>query len=403
MARPQLELADIFRQYGEEYRNKYGRVMSSEHRRVMQAIERCRTSALGGHVDECDACGHRVISYNSCRNRHCPKCQSLAKAQWLDARKAEILPVGYYHVVFTLPELLAPLALQNKTAIYNILFHAASSALLTIASDPQHLGADIGFVAVLHTWGQNLMHHPHVHCVVTGGGLSPDKRRWVPCRKRFFLSVKVLSRIFRRLFLHLLDNAFTKGELRFHGDLNYLSDPLAFESLAKACRAKEWVVYAKPPFGGPEKVLDYLGRYTHRIAISNHRLIEMNNGRVTFTWKNYKENGQRQTMTLDAYEFIRRFLLHVLPDGFVRMRYYGLLANCHRARELQRCRELLNVSGAPDTDTSQEQTWVELLVALTGKDPLQCPKCKDGRLVRIQTVEPSSSFHERVTPKAHSP
>jgi hypothetical protein len=389
LAKPRLEVADVFREYGEDYRNKYGPCTSPEQWRVMRAIEICRTSSLGGHIDECDACGHQAISYNSCRNRHCPKCQSLAKAEWLEARKAEVLPVEYYHVVFTLPEQLRPLALQNKNVMYNILFRAVSKTMLTIASDSKHLGADIGFTAILHTWGQTLMDHPHVHCVVPGGGLSHDEQRWVSCRKGFFLPKAVLSRLFRRLFLQALKRAFDQGELEFHNDLGLLSDAASFDKLVRACRRKEWVVYVKPPFGGPEKVLDYLGRYTHRIAISNHRLLEIKEGKVTFAWKNYRKDGRQETMTLEADEFIRRFLLHVLPSGFVRIRYYGLLANCHRAKKLQRCRELLNVP-QPPCDKPEKQDWTEVLFTLTGQDPLQCPKCERGRMVCVKTMEPPS-------------
>jgi hypothetical protein len=397
MTRPRFEVADVFREYGEDYRNKYGHSMSPEQRRAMRAIELCRTPDLGGHVDECDACGHQVISYNSCRNRHCPKCQSLAKARWLEARRDEVLPVEYYHVVFTLSHRLAPLTLQNKSAMYNLLFQAASKTLLTIASDPKHLGANIGLLAILHTWGQTLAHHPHVHCVVTGGGLSPDEQRWVPCRKGFFLPVKVLSPLFRRLFLQSLEAAFSKGALEFHGEIRHLSDATAFKGLVQACRSQKWVVYAKRPFGGPDKVLDYLGRYTHRIAISNHRILDIKGGEVTFTWKDYKNDGEQRTMTLKAHEFIRRFLMHVLPDGFVRIRYYGLLANCHRASKLARCRDLLSVPQAR-CENPEEQNWVQLLIALTGKDPLQCPNCTHGRMVPVQNLDPNPYLRTRSPP-----
>ena len=402
MARPRFEVADVFREYGEDYRKRYGHSMSPEQRRAMRAIEICRTPDLGGHVDKCDACGHQVISYNSCRNRHCPKCQCLAKARWLEARRAEVLPVEYYHVVFTLPHRLAPLALQNKSVIYNLLLQAASKSLLTIASDPKHLGAKIGFLAILHTWGQTLMHHPHVHCVVTGGGLSPDEQRWVPCRKGYFLPVPVLSPLFRRFFLQSLEAASSKGALKFHGEIQHLADAAVFKALVQACRSQKWVVYAKRPFGGPDKVLDYLGRYTHRIAISNHRILDIKNGEVTFTWKDYKSDGKQRIMTLKAHEFIRRFLLHVLPDGFVRIRYYGLLANCHRARKLARCRELLNVR-EPDCENPEKQNWVQLLIVLTGKNPLQCPNCEEGRMVPVQNLDPAPYLSTRSPPRAPSP
>ena len=406
MERPTLEVADIFRQYGDAYRERFG-PLPPEQARVMRAIELCRTSALGGHVDRCDTCGHEAISYNSCRNRHCPKCQSLAKAAWLEARRAELLPVEYYHVVFTLPGQLGPLALQNKRVIYNILFQSASRSLLEIGADPRHLGAELGLVAVLHTWGQNLMHHPHLHCIVPGGGLSPDGLRWVGCRPGFFLSVRVLSARFRTLFLDGLRRAAGRGELAFHGALEHLGAPEAFAALLEECGAKDWVVYAKPPFGGPEKVLDYLGRYTHRIAISNHRLLELRDGRVSFTWKNYKQGGRCQMMTLEATEFIRRFLLHTLPGGFVRIRFYGLLANAHRAQKLARCRELLGVvAAATDTESAQEgQTkpdWAERLRALTGRDPLACPKCEAGRLACIRTLSPPARAAPNATPGVDS-
>ena len=286
MTPPRLEVADIFRRHGEDYRTLHATILSPEQLRVMRAIEQCRTSALGGHVDQCDTCGHQVISYNSCRNRHCPKCQSLAKAQWLQARRAELLPVPYYHVVFTVPDRwLAPLALQNKRVFYNILFGAVAQTLLTIAADPKHLGARIGFIAILHTWSQRLLHHPHIHCVVPGGGISPDAQRWIACRPDFFLPVGVLSRLFRRLLLEALQRAFNNGQLQFHGALGHLANPQAFAQVLQTCRQTEWVVYVKPPFGGPRNVLDYLARYTHRVAIANHRLLGLDKGRVTFGLK----------------------------------------------------------------------------------------------------------------------
>jgi hypothetical protein len=391
MERPALEVADIFRQYGQAYRERFGSP-PPEQARVMHAIELCRTAALGGHVDRCDHCGHEAISYNSCRNRHCPKCQSLAKAAWLEARRTELLPVEYYHVVFTLPDQLGALALQNKRTLYHLLFQSASRSLLQIGADPRHLGVELGLVAV-HTWGQTLMHHPHLHCIVPGGGLSPDGEQWVGCRPGFFLPVRVLSARFRTLFLDGLRRAAGRGELAFHGNLEPLGQTQAFEALLEQCGNMDWVVYAKPPFGGPEKVLDYLGRYTHRIAISNHRLLELKDGRVSFTWKNYKQGGRRQVMTLEATEFIRRFLLHTLPGGFVRIRFYGLLANAHRAQMLERCRQMLGVATAAAVEENAEEAktkpdWVELLRALTGRDPLACPKCEQGRLSCVRVLSP---------------
>lgn len=333
--RPALEVADILRRCGPQYRQTHADGLSRVQRRVMSAIELCRTAALGGHVEQCDECGHQRIAYDSCRNRHCPKCQSLARAQWLERRQAELLPeTEYFHVVFTLPEPIAALAYQNKRALYDMLFRASAGTLRTIAADPKHLGAEIGFITILHTWGQNLQHHPHVHCVVPGGGIAPDGERWIACRPGFFLPVRVLSRLFRRLFLEQLRRAFDADMLRFHGQLKTLRDRRAFDAwLAPAAQA-EWVVYAKPPFGGAEHVLAYLGRYTHRVAISNNRLLAFDGHAVQFRWKDYRHDARHSTMTLTADEFIRRFLLHVLPDGFKRIRSYGWLANCHRADKL---------------------------------------------------------------------
>ena len=284
MGRTNLEVADIFCEYGEAYRHKFGTSTNSQQWRTMHAIKICRTAELGGHIDRCDHCGHEVISYNSCRNRHCPKCQSLAKAEWLEARTSELLPVDYFHVVFTIPEVLNQITLQNKREVYNVLFKAVAKTLLTIAADPKHLGANIGFMAILHTWGQTLLLHPHLHCVIPGGGLSQDERAWISCRKKFFLPVRVLS----RLFFELLMKAFNQDRLKFYGKISHLSDPESFAQLIKKCFNTEWVVYAKPPFGGAEKVLDYLGRYTHRIAISNHRLLRIEDGKVSFSWRNYQ-------------------------------------------------------------------------------------------------------------------
>ena len=324
MARSGLEVADVFRRYGEAYRQHHGASLSTEQRRVMTAIELCRTAALGGHIEQCDQCDHQRISYNSCRNRHCNKCQSMAQAKWLDDRQTELLPVGYFHVVFTVPQPIAAIALQNKQHVYNILFRAASETLRTIAADPKHLGAEIGFFAVLHTWGQNLVHHPHLHFVVAGGGLSLDGTRWISCRPDFFLSVRVLSRLFRRLFLTYCEHAFDAGELQFFSSLEPLQAERAFLRYLDPLRKIEWVVYAKAPFAGPEEVLGYVAQYTHRVAISNNRLLDLEDGKVRFRWRDYRDNNRHKTMELAAEEFIRRFLLHVLPEGFQRIRYYGL-------------------------------------------------------------------------------
>jgi hypothetical protein len=373
--RPPLEVADIFRQYGYDFRLTHP--LLPEQRRVMRAIERCRTASLGGHVEQCDACGHQRIAYNSCRNRHCPKCQSLAKARWLQARLADLLPVEYFHVVFTLPEQLAAVALQNKRVVYNLLFSAASETLRTIAADPRHLAADIGFLAVLHTWDQTLRHHPHLHCVVPGGGLSVEGEGWRSCRSGFFLPVNVLARLFRRLFLEGLEHAYEKSKLSFHGACAFLAKPTAFNRLLKSVRAREWWVYAKPPFGGPAQVLAYLGRYTHRVAISNHRLLSLKHGQVTFSWRDNRHGPMRSTMTLSAEEFMRRFLLHVLPRGFQRIRQFGLLANRRRG-ELARCRQLLGA--ADQTVESRSQDYKSLYQTVTGISLQQCPACRAGTM-----------------------
>src|SRR6266567_5936290 len=311
---PAVEVADIFRHHGEAFRQAHAGHLGRVERRVMGAITACRTAALGGHVEQCDDCGTIRIAYNSCRNRHCPKCQGRARAQWLANRQAELLPVPYFHVVFTLPAPAGEIAFQNKAVVYAILFRTAAETLATIAADPRHLGAQLGVIAVLHTWGQTLQHHPHVHCVVPGGGPSLDGTHWVACRPGFFLPVRVLSRLFRRLFLQALQNAFNAGKLRFFGNLSVLAKPEAFTQRLGQLRRIDWVVFAKPPFGGPEQVLAYLARYTHRVAIANSRIVSLDDGRVGFTWKNYRCAGQTKVMTLEAHEFIRRFLLHVLPD-----------------------------------------------------------------------------------------
>jgi len=345
MARPLLEVADVFRAHGEDFLSSAKGAVSPAKRRVLAAVAACRTAQLGGHVHACADCGHQQVAYNSCRNRHCPKCQGQARADWLSARECDLLPVEYFHVVFTLPQELAAIALQNKRELYAILLRASAETLKQIAADPAHLGADIGFLSVLHTWGQNLLHHPHVHCVVPGGGLSADGSRWVPCRKGFFLPVRVLSRLFRGKFLAWVTKAFDDGKLRFQGDLTPLQDRAAFHKCLALCRSKEWVVYAKPPFGGPLQVLKYLARYTHRVAIANSRLLGMDNGRVSFRWKDYAHGQRQRSMTLAATEFIRRFLLHVLPKGFPRIRHYGLLAN--RSAKLARSRALLGCAPPP--------------------------------------------------------
>lgn len=382
MPRPTLEVAGIFRQHGSRYRKAHR--LPREQLRVMRAIETCRTAALGGHVEECGHCVYTRIAYNSCRNRHCPKCQNTERAKWLEARKAELLPVEYFHVVFTLPEQIAEIAFYNKDTVYGILFRATSETLLTIARDPKHLGAEIGFFAILHTWGQNLLHHPHLHCVVPGGGISPDHECWISCMPGFFLPVRVLSELFRRLFLEQLEDAFYRNELRFPGSIEPLHDAFAFDELLRSHAGRDWVVYAKPPFGGPQRALEYLGRYTHRVAISNHRLLSLEDGQVTFQWKDYRSEHREKskTMTLEADEFQRRFLIHTLPAGFQRIRHYGYLANCHRADKLEYCRGLLTAGASGLLPSSAECT--QLKEALTEPEILdRCPRCGIGSMIRV--------------------
>ena len=384
MAAAPLEVADIFRRFGPAYRRAHAEALSRAQRRVMSAIERCRTAALGGHVERCDTCAHQRISYNSCRNRHCPKCQSLARARWLEQREAELLPTSYFHVVFTIPDEIAAIALQNKKTLYNILFRASAETLRAIAADQKHLGAEIGFFTILHTWGQTLLHHPHVHCVVPGGGLAPDHSRWIACRRGFFLPVRVLSRLFRRLFLAQLRQAFAEGELGFFGTLEPLRDAHAFaQYLAPAAKA-EWVVYAKRPFGGPAHVLRYLARYTHRVAISNNRLLNIDGNQVAFAWKDYKRSAAQRTMPLEGPQFIRRFLLHALPDGFQHIRSYGFLGNRHREAKLELCRRLLGTS-KPVARKATDEGYRDQYERLTGRSLRDCPRCTRGHMVCIDT------------------
>jgi hypothetical protein len=390
--RPTLEVADIFRRYGDAYRQEAGVSPSTAQGRVMTAIETCRTAVLGGHVEQCDACGHQRIAYNSCANRHCPKCQSLARAAWIERRQAEILDCEYFHVVFTVPNDVAAIALQNKSQVYGILFRATAETLRTIAADPRHLGAEIGFFAVLHSWGQTLVHHPHLHCVVPGGGLSPDGARWVACRPGFFLPVRVLSRLFRRLFLQDLQAAYDAGTLRLVGPLETLQQRPAWTRTLAAMRQTEWVVYAKRPFAGPQMVVDYVGRYTHRVAISNHRLLDMDGGEVRFTYKDYRTDSPQppKTMTLAAPEFIRRFLLHVLPAGFHRIRYYGFLGARHRRAKLARCRQLLGSTELITTpaDATTLTDYRDRTKALTGISLRVCPSCQQGQMIVIERLLP---------------
>src|SRR5229473_543770 len=347
MSRPSLEMADIVHGAGDDFIKRSRRWISWQHQKVLLAITRCRTAALGGHRDQCSSCGHSAISYYSCRNRHCPGCQGNARVRWLEARQRELLPTRYVHVVFTLPRELAPLALQNKRLIYNLLFHSSAATLLEIARDPRHLGAEIGFFSVLHTWDQRLQHHPHVHCVLAAGGLAPDHSRWISSPRSFFLPIKVLSRVFRGKFVAGLKNAFQAGTLQFHGHLLPLAEPHAFASWLRVLFRHDWVVYSKRPFGGPEHVLRYLGAYTHRVAISNHRLVALADGNVTFRWRDSAHGNKKRLMTLTVEEFLRRFLLHLLPRGFVRIRHFGFLANRRRAALLPLCFGLLATATEP--------------------------------------------------------
>jgi hypothetical protein len=390
MDRPKLEVADVFRRYGESYRRQHGASLSAAQRRVMTAIEVCRTATLGGHLEQCDSCHHERPCYNSCRNRNCPKCQSLTRAQWVEKRKAELLNCGYFHVVFTVPQEIAALAYQNKDLVYGILFRATAETLSTIAADPKHLGAEIGFFAVLHTWGQNLLHHPHLHCIVPGGGISPDGTRWIRCRPGFFLPVRVLSRLFRRLFLKYLHRAFDSGRLQFFSSLKALQDAQAFARYLGEVRKKEWVVYAKPPFGGPQQVVDYVGRYTHRVAISNHRLVDIEHGHVQFTWRDYRNNDQQKTMTLSAEEFIRRFLLHVLPSAFHRIRYYGFLGNRYRKAKLEHTRRLLGMLPNQNScELTAREDYRDRYERLTGHSLRECPICHRGQMILVKLLAKS--------------
>lgn len=393
------EVADVIREHGAAFLERYR--PSREQRRVLTDLVQCRTSLLGGRTKKCDQCGHIVCLYNSCRNRHCPKCQGAARAAWLEAREQEVLDVEYFHVVFTLPHELAPLALQNRRTVYGLLFRAASQTLLTLARDPKHLGARIGCLALLHTWGQNLLPHPHLHCVIPGGGLSlhgDNDERWVGCRDGFFLPVRVLSRMFRGKFLAMLIQAYENNELDFHGQLTELLHPKAWEGWLEPLRNKQWVVYAKPPFGGPTQVLKYLARYTHRVAISNRRIVSFDNQRVTFTWKDYATGNRRRVMNLDANEFLRRFLLHVLPSGFTRIRYYGFLASRNRAHNIRLARRLIQEQSTPhandnnnddcqDNAAHLDEVTTPPGVCSNGDDePDICPECKQGRLILILSV-----------------
>jgi len=375
MSRPPLEVADLIRSAGTAFVERNRQWLRWRHVKVLLAIARCRTAALGGHLDQCTRCGHRAISYNSCRNRHCPKCQTAARDRWIAARQKELLPTRYVHVVFTLPAQLAPLALQNKKLIYSLLLRASAETLLEVARDPKHLGAEIGFFSVLHTWSQKLSLHPHVHCVIPAGGLSLDHSHWVKSQNRFFLPLKVLSRVFRGKFVAGLKQALQNGQLNFHGNLAPLARPKTSAAWLRPLFRKDWVVYAKPPFGGPEYVLQYLGRYTHRVAISNHRLVSFTDGKVTFRWRDSAHNNEQKLMTLSLDEFLRRFLLHLLPKGFVRIRNFGFLANRRRAVLLPLCFHSLGAAQQPQADQDASGT----------NDLWRCPVC-GGPMVVVERL-----------------
>ena len=422
MERPTVEVADIFGRFGRSYLEQYP--TSRQQRRVMAAITACRTAALGGHLERCDQCEHERNAYNSCRDRHCPKCGSLAREQWVQARCAELLPIAYFHIVFTMPEFLRPVAWQNQAVVYNILFQSAAAALQKVAADPQHLGARIGLLAILHTWNQQLLYHPHVHCIVSGGGPSPDDDRWIPARSNFFLPVAVLSKVYRGVFMQALRRAYQERKLSWYGELEHLQDPAAFDHYIQAAWQKEWVVYSKAPFAEPQQVVESVGRYIHgaaisnyrlisldasplgidhvveyfgkhanRIAITNDRLVSVDEATVTFSWQD-RCHGQTQLLTITGHEFMRRFLMHVVPPHFVRIRHYGYLANAHRTEQLALCRRLLQVfESAPVQDPAVD--WKTRLEKLSGVDVDQCPMCPLGRMRMVLPLLPQRQLRQR--------
>lgn len=378
-----VELQDIFKQHGNRYRKEHRLPLT--HHKAMNSIERCRTSALGSHTDECDECGYTRISYNSCRNRHCPKCQTLTKERWIEARKEELLPVQYFHVVFTIPDTINPIAFQNQKIVYNILFRSVSETLFELASDKKYLGAKLGFTSVLHTWGQNLMHHPHIHCIVPGGGLS-ELNEWISSKKKFFIPVRVLSRKFRGKFLYYLKQAYEEKKLAFHGSIEYIANDIEFKSLQNKWYDTEWVVYCKKPFRNAECVVEYLGRYTHRVAISNNRIIKLEDGKVTFKWRDYRDKKKEKLMTVSADEFIRRFLIHILPDRYIKIRHYGILGSRNKNTKLRLCKKL---TGAVfNVKKAEKLSVVEMMLKLVGRDITLCPCCGCGKLTRSTVLSP---------------
>lgn len=381
--KPCYEVGDIFRRYGPSYRQEHSLPLS--HLRVMRAIEICRTADLGGHLEQCDHCGYERNAYNSCRNRHCPKCQALAKAEWLEKRRAELLPIEYFHNVFTIPHELNAITLSNKTVLYDILFKSVAQTLQEFAADPKHgLGGKIGFTAILHTWDQKLLTHVHLHCMIPAGVLSCDGERWTPSRTNFLFSVKALSRVFRGKFISYLKKAFTEDKLIFPEHIAHLATKEHFLRSIHRLWEKDWIVYSKAPFNGPEKVLDYLGRYTHRVAIANHRIVEVEDSLVTFQYRDRRDGGKSKLMTVNAEEFIRRFLLHVIPDSYKRIRHFGFLANRCKKQQLRKCRELLGL--CPKPAQIPEETFQEKILRLTGTDMTQCPRCKRGHMKRVMDL-----------------
>jgi len=400
--KPSLEVADIFRAFGPAYREAHQ--MPLRHHRVMRAIESCRTAELGGHLDQCDHCGTIRISYNSCRNRHCPKCQCLEKERWLQAREKDLLPTSYFHVVFTLPEGLRPLALRNQKVLYTLLFKAASETLTELARDSNHLGAEIGFMAILHTWSQTLMDHPHLHCLVTGGGLSLDGRHWISSRKNFFIPVKVLSSLFRGKFLDGLKKRYETGDLKFPGQIEELKEASAFKSFLTHLYHQAWVVDCRPSLNNPQQVMDYLGRYTYRVALSNDRLVNLEGNQVSFRWRDSADHNKIKPMTLEAFEFIRRFLLHVLPNQFVKIRYYGILSHRSRKTKLLWCKKLLGVSTSEASAKVPKETWEDLLTRITGIDPRVCPFCGKGKMIQKEILSACSvTLEDKIPPYSGCP
>jgi predicted Zn-ribbon and HTH transcriptional regulator len=383
-----IEVSDIFRQFGAAYQQEHK--LPLQQLKAMTAIARCRTGALGGHVDVCDQCGYERISYNSCRNRHCPKCQSLARERWVLARQEELLPICYFDVVFTLPDELNQLCLVNQKVMYDLLVRAGSETILDLGKDARHIGGKVGLIAVLHTWGQNLMDHPHLHCIVTGGGLSADGQRWVypkkmAPKKDFFIHVNIISDLFQNKFLAYLKQAYQQGNLQFVGETAYLAQGNNFQQLVDKLYQKKWNSYCKKPFGGPEKVLNYLGRYTHRVAISNHRIVTLKAGNVTFKWRDYRDGNKQKLMTVDVFEFLRRFLLHILPHGFFKIRYYAILASRNHRTDLELCQRLLKVA-VKIADQAKKLSWEDLMLELFDIDVRRCPVCGKGRLVAKQMI-----------------